>query len=166
MSPLRPARTVLVVTALVLQAALWAAPPRASAGGGGAHGGGADGPPPVLEGFANIEHVVFVVQENRSFDHYFGTFPGADGIPMRHGHPAVCVPDPVLHRCVRPYHDTTLLNNGGPHAHPSSVSDVDHGRMDGFVSTLVDGPNPCGDDRSAPQAVHIDVDRGAPGAMA
>src|SRR5215211_3894165 len=56
-------------------------------------------------GFDNINHVIFVVQENRSFDHYFGTFPGADGIPMKHGEPAVCVPDPVLGECVPPYHD-------------------------------------------------------------
>ncbi len=28
-----------------------------------------------------IEHVVLVMQENRSFDHYFGLFPGADGLP-------------------------------------------------------------------------------------
>ncbi len=26
-----------------------------------------------------VQHVVFVVKENRTFDHYFGTFPGADG---------------------------------------------------------------------------------------
>src|SRR5215207_8484259 len=52
--------------------------------------------PPKLDGFDNIQHVVFVVQENRSFDHYFGTFPGADGIPMRNGKPTVCIPDPVL----------------------------------------------------------------------
>jgi phospholipase C len=26
-----------------------------------------------------IEHVVFLIKENRTFDHYFGTFPGADG---------------------------------------------------------------------------------------
>jgi phospholipase C len=24
-----------------------------------------------------IEHVVFIIKENRSFDSYFGTFPGA-----------------------------------------------------------------------------------------
>jgi phospholipase C len=108
-------------------------------------------PPPVLDGFANIEHVVFVVQENRSFDHYFGTFPGADGIPMQGGRPSVCVPDPVLHRCVRPFHDETLVNEGGPHAHPSSVTDVNGGGMDGFVRTIVDGPNFCADHRTAPR---------------
>ena len=26
-----------------------------------------------------IEHVVFLMQENRSFDHYFGTYPGVRG---------------------------------------------------------------------------------------
>src|ERR1035437_6633703 len=26
-----------------------------------------------------IEHVIFIVKENRTFDNYFGRFPGADG---------------------------------------------------------------------------------------
>src|SRR3990170_8834734 len=68
-----------------------------------------------------IEHLVFIVQENRSFDHYFGTFPGAEGIPMRDGRPTVCVPDPILGRCVPPYRTTAQLQEGGSHAHPDSV---------------------------------------------
>ena len=28
-----------------------------------------------------IQHIVLVMQENRSFDHYFGLFPGVDGLP-------------------------------------------------------------------------------------
>jgi phospholipase C len=28
-----------------------------------------------------LKHVVLLMQENRSFDHYFGHFPGADGLP-------------------------------------------------------------------------------------
>jgi phospholipase C len=28
-----------------------------------------------------IQHVVIIMQENRTFDHYFGTYPGANGIP-------------------------------------------------------------------------------------
>jgi phospholipase C len=111
---------------------------------------GLPSPPPKLHGFHNIQHVVFIVQENRSFDHYFGTFPGADGIPMKHGRPAVCIPDPVLGHCDRPYHDLTLIQQGGPHAHPNSVVDVDGGRMDGFVRALVNGPNQCADNRSSP----------------
>jgi phospholipase C len=34
------------------------------------------GPPP---GISQIKHIVFIIKENRSFDEYFGTFPGADG---------------------------------------------------------------------------------------
>src|SRR5215831_2662055 len=30
-------------------------------------------------GLGQIEHIVFIVKENRSFDNYFGTFPGAEG---------------------------------------------------------------------------------------
>ena len=60
-------------------------------------------------GFANIQHVIFIVQENRSFDHYFGTFPGADGIPAKNGHFTVCVPDPATQRVrASPYHEPQL----------------------------------------------------------
>ena len=36
---------------------------------------------------AAITHVIFIVQENRSFDTYFGTYPGADGLNLR-----TCIP--------------------------------------------------------------------------
>ncbi len=32
-----------------------------------------------LAGLKKIEHIVLIVKENRTFDHYFGTFPGAYG---------------------------------------------------------------------------------------
>jgi phospholipase C len=36
--------------------------------------------PDKLQAFrSKIRHIVFIVKENRSFDTYFGTFPGADG---------------------------------------------------------------------------------------
>ena len=63
-----------------------------------------------------IQHVVIIMQENRSFDEYFGTYPGADGIPMQNGIPTVCVPDPTTQQCVRPYHNSNDVNAGGPHA--------------------------------------------------
>jgi len=31
------------------------------------------------KGIHKIKHIVFIVKENRTFDNYFGTFPGADG---------------------------------------------------------------------------------------
>jgi phospholipase C len=79
-----------------------------------------------------IRHIVIIMQENRSFDTYFGTFPGADGIPMSNGVPTVCVPAPEG-ACVRPYHDSEDLNRGGPHNMAAAIADVDGGKMDGFV---------------------------------
>ncbi len=84
-------------------------------------------------GIHKIKHVVIIMQENRSFDSYFGTYPGADGIKMRHGVPTVCVPDPLRHTCVRPFHDPRDVNYGGPHEQGAYNTDYDHGRMDGFV---------------------------------
>jgi len=81
-----------------------------------------------------IRHVVVIMQENRSFDSYFGTYPGADGIPE-----GVCVPDPLRERCQRPYHDTADRNAGGPHDHLDAVKDIDGGKMDGFVRQAVEG---------------------------
>jgi len=106
-------------------------------------------PQPGLQGFENIQHLVFIVQENRSFDQYFGTFPGADGIPTNaKGQFTVCAPDPVTGTCAQPYHDSTLVDQGGPHAKPHSDIDVDGGRMDGFIRAVVDGPNACADTRA------------------
>ncbi len=90
--------------------------------------------PSALAGIHNIRHVIIIVQENRSFDSYFGTFPGADGIPMKHGVPTVCVPDPRVGHCVRPYLDHNDLNGGGPHASWDAANDVNGGKMNGFVA--------------------------------
>src|SRR3979490_51289 len=51
---------------------------------------------------SKIKHIIIIMQENRSFDHYFGTYPGADGFPRTaSGAFAVCVPDPVKGGCQR-----------------------------------------------------------------
>ena len=90
-----------------------------------------------------IRHVVIAMQENRSFDSYFGTFPGADGIPFRRGVPRVCVPDPFRHTCQRPYHDPNDANAGGPHGKADAAGDVDGGRMDGFIARQEGGLQGC-----------------------
>jgi phospholipase C len=84
-------------------------------------------------GIHKIRHVVMIVQENRSFDSYFGTYPGADGIPAIDGHFTVCLPDPLTGGCDRPFHDPSLVNGGGPHGEGSVIDDLDSGKMDGFV---------------------------------
>ena len=91
---------------------------------------------PQLTGIKKIKHIVMIMQENRSFDHYFGTFPGADGIPMRDGVPIACVPTgmaPPAPACIRPYHDKGTLDAGGPHHWNDSIGDINGGAMDGFI---------------------------------
>ena len=86
-----------------------------------------------LEDIHKIKHIVIIMQENRSFDSYFGTYPGADGIPMLFGVPTVCSPDPKTKECIKPYHDASLENFGGPHGIGAYIDDVNNGKMDGFV---------------------------------
>ncbi len=107
------------------------APARPRATPSGEAAGGPAGRYLVPPGIHKIKHVIIVMQENRSFDSYFGTYPGATGIPVRHGVPAVCVPDPAG-GCTRPYHDTADVN-GGPHAEVNAVADVAGGTMSGFI---------------------------------
>jgi uncharacterized protein (TIGR03437 family) len=85
-------------------------------------------PPPAPPGLQKIQHFVFIMQENRSFDHYFGTYPGAEGLP-----PGVCVPNPKG-PCVAPYHDAQLVNQGGAHNWANALNCIDGGLMDGFIA--------------------------------
>jgi phospholipase C len=90
-----------------------------------------------------IKHVIIIMQENRSFDTYFGTYPGADGIPMQNGVPTVCVPDTKSGQCVKPFHDSADVNLGGPHAAASATADIDGGKMDGFIDSVGRGRRNC-----------------------
>jgi phospholipase C len=83
-----------------------------------------------------IQHVIMIMQENRAFDNYFGTFPGANGIPQ-----GTCVPlDPAHPKqgCVVPFHDQHDVNAGGPHGAANARADLDDGinttKLDGFVN--------------------------------
>ncbi len=95
---------------------------------GGASAAGA------AEGIHKIQHVIVLMQENRSFDEYFGTYPGANGIPA-----GVCVSDPLNGGCVAPFHDPQDRNFGGPHEAANATADIDSGRMDGFVDQAENG---------------------------
>ncbi|MFP5211321.1 MAG: alkaline phosphatase family protein [Acidobacteriota bacterium] len=96
-------------------------------------------------GIHKIRHVIIIMQENRSFDSYFGTFPGADGIPSKDGAFTVCNPDPRAGTCQSPYHDKNDVNGGGPHYARDSRKSIDNGRMDGFVIGAEGAFKGCGD---------------------
>ena len=106
-----------VVVVVALSAAVLAHRPTVHPGSSGALG------------IHKIKHIVVIMQENRSFDSYFGTFPGADGIPAN-----VCVPDPVNGGCARPWVDHHDGNGNDPHAESAFKADVAGGKMNGFVS--------------------------------
>lgn len=97
--------------------------------------------PVQLTGATPIQHVILILQENRSFDNYFGTYPGADGIPQ-----GTCVPfnpkKPKL-GCIAPFHDQHDINSGGPHEATGAQLDVDDKgngpEMDGFVYEQTNG---------------------------
>jgi len=90
-------------------------------------------------GIHKIKHVIVIMQENRSFDSYFGTFPGVDGIPMRGGQPLVSMPDPETGACVRPFHDSSFVNAGGPHGSVAFEHDLAAGKMNGFIASALQG---------------------------
>jgi phospholipase C len=120
-------------------------------------------PPPrvSLRGIHKIQHVIIVMQENRSFDNYFGTFPGAAGIPMFNGRPAVCIPDPYLGHCVHPFHDSHLIDGGGPHTLGAAAADIQAGQMDGFIRMAIYGHHSyCGTNPASPGCTGVG---GAPG---
>jgi phospholipase C len=96
-----------------------------------------------------IKHVVIVIQENRSFDNFFATFPGADGATVGKaaampGSIAQSCPKPITAPTTIPLTEVDLEGRGFPssygyqtnadlgHIHSTFQIDFDHSKMDGF----------------------------------
>ena len=110
-------------------------------------------------GIHQIKHVVVIMMENRSFDSFFGTYPGADGLPRHHGRFTTCVPDPRAGHCQRPWHNPRFVNGGSAHANTDFIADLHGGRMNGFVA---DAENPSNGDRWCLAGVAQACQLGAP----
>lgn len=83
----------------------------------------------VPAGIQKIEHVIWIIQENRTFDNYFGMYPGADGIP-----PGTCLPKlPGSQECVKPFRMADIPACDLSHEWEIAHAAYDHGAMDGFV---------------------------------
>ncbi len=87
----------------------------------------------------DVEHVVILMQENRSFDHYFGTLKGVRGfgdrftVPLPEGR-SVWQQKDGSGRTILPYHFDSAKGNaqrdgGTPHDWDDSQKAWDHGRM-------------------------------------
>src|SRR4051794_5139482 len=78
----------------------------------------AHAPSPGKARLADIKHVVILMQENRSFDHYFGTLPGVRGfsdpaaLQLDTGRSVFHQPDPANPAgYLLPFHLDTRLTN-------------------------------------------------------
>jgi phospholipase C len=77
-----------------------------------------------------IEHFIYIIQENQTFDRYFGTYPGANGIP-----PGTKLPfRPGGPPKVAPFHlKKTAIPKDLPHTWQAAHTAWNNGRMDGFL---------------------------------
>jgi phospholipase C len=83
-----------------------------------------------------IKHFITLMQENHSFNNYFGTYPGANGIPA-----GVCMPrDPKdpSRGCVKPFHIGGRPVYDLSHSSETHRAQFRNGRMDGFIKALAD----------------------------
>jgi phospholipase C len=95
----------------------------------------ADAPPAGARSNTPIEHYIVLMQQNHTFDNYFGTYPGADGIPAD-----TCIPmnpsKPAKTSCVKPYHIGERPIDDLNHSNNTFLRQYNDGRMDGFVDAL------------------------------
>jgi phospholipase C len=102
-----------------------------------------------------IEHFIVLMQENHTFDNYFGTYPGAEGFPE-----GTCIPvdpyDKANADCVEPFHIGDRPIDDLDHSLGTFNLQYNDGKMDGFVYALTqrnqDGALALGyyDDRDLP----------------
>ncbi len=111
-------------------------------GGDGTTGGGQTG---IVPGETPIEHVVFVVKENRTFNNYFATYPGAEG--ATEGGTIECTQDgchdgPV----VQLTHGVDAYEHDLTHCFRCGLTAINDGKMNGF--NRMNGPIPISGDRA------------------
>lgn len=86
--------------------------------------------PPGNPPFHQLRHFVYIIQENITFDHYFGTYPGANGIPAGVKLPYRPGGPPEL----APFHlHTTHIPHDLNHSWQAAHVAWDNGKMDGFL---------------------------------
>ena len=86
--------------------------------------------PPAASGPFPIRHVIVDVQENRSFDHYYGfaPFAGSHGVPAGFSQPD------GNGGTVRPHHLDSLTTHDISHTWSAIHRELNHGAMDGFYT--------------------------------
>ena len=141
--PFRPItrRELLKITGATAASGLASALLSSCGGGAGASGGGPG--PSTCATLSDIEHVVILIQENRSFDHYFGSYRGVRGfsdqsMAFQQPDPANTTSSPV--GTLLPLHQDTATTNAActhdiTHDWVPQHQSWNNGAMDGFVTS-------------------------------
>lgn len=83
---------------------------------------------------AHVHHIFVIYQENRSFDSYFGDFPGVDNLATAearaHGFRQW---DAIGKMWVTPYLLNASDTSDADHSRPALLAKADHGKMDDYV---------------------------------
>ncbi|HUA16129.1 MAG TPA: alkaline phosphatase family protein [Verrucomicrobiae bacterium] len=97
-------------------------------------------PPAPPSGMTKIHHIVFEIQENRSFDDYFGVMNqyrannGVNDNAVDDLNLNTSLPD-IAGQMIKPFHmQTECMENTQP-SWDASHADYDNGKMDGFMKT-------------------------------
>jgi phospholipase C len=99
--------------------------------------------PEGVDTLPQIEHVVIYMQENQSFDHYFGTLRGVDGFTFGpDGMPTNSNPDASGNAVTVSHHEATCDGISGDHGWNGTHRSINGGAMDGFAQ--VSGPRVMG----------------------
>ncbi|MDR6857084.1 phosphocholine-specific phospholipase C [Variovorax guangxiensis] len=92
----------------------------------------------------DVQHIVILMQENRSFDHYFGTMKGVRGfgdrfpIPLASGKPVYFQPNATGGAEIQPFRRDSrvgraLIGSGTPHNFPDQQAAWNQGKMDRWI---------------------------------
>ncbi|MGH3578362.1 MAG: alkaline phosphatase family protein, partial [Mycobacterium sp.] len=107
--------------------------------------GGADLHGHQRAGLSKLQHLVVMMQENRSYDSYFGYLPvfGQGNATLE---PQTGNPDPTATSLqVVPFHQTATCTTADlAHGWTAVHQEIDGGRMDGFTTANVDPTDPTG----------------------
>jgi phospholipase C len=96
-------------------------------------------------GISQIQHIIFIIKENRSFDNYFGTFPGANGATS----------GPISTGSVIPLGHTPDMVRDMGHDWQASQTAINNGLMNQF--DLIHLGNVNGDYMSMTQMTQTDI---------
>ena len=82
-----------------------------------------------------IQHIIIVMQQNHTFDNYFGTYPGGNGFG-----PDVCMPVSLSKEqnsaCIAPFNIGSYPITDLSHSEVTFRTQYQNGKMNGFVEAL------------------------------